>query len=260
MTRATDEMLMAFADDALPPADKARIAAELESDPEARAAVEEFRRASVFARAAVLEMMSDPMPENIIQTVLGPPGGERTIVDLAGRRRASRLRDMALPLAACLAIVASLGAVWFGLRSPTPSLAHAIDLGPVPAATPLADFLESRPSGMPTDFAGRGNRQPAQVMAVATFRDRNGRFCREIEVLGTGLQPVVAGVACRDPGRGGWTVEGAVRLATAAAPGTTFVPSGAAEKDALGGLLEILGAKNSLTPQEERSVIEKGWK
>jgi hypothetical protein len=38
------------------------------------------------------------------------------------------------------------------------------------------------------------------------------------------------------------------------------VPSGAAQKDALDGLLSILGATKALPPEEEQRLIAHGWR
>src|SRR5688572_15117451 len=154
MSRIPDETLMAFADGELGEAERASIAAELEHDAESRAAVEEFRRAAMLARAAVVETMSDPIPQGIIQTVLGPQARGFRVVEPGARRRKASVRNIALPLAACLAVAVALGAVWFGLRSPTASLARGIELGPANAA--LARLLETRPSGTPEPIEGHG--------------------------------------------------------------------------------------------------------
>jgi hypothetical protein len=39
-----------------------------------------------------------------------------------------------------------------------------------------------------------------------------------------------------------------------------FEPSGVPEKDALEGLLTMLGARRALGPTEEKALIEHGWK
>ena len=98
-------------------------------------------------------------------------------------------------------------------------------------------------------------------MVIATFRDRKARVCREIEVLDADMQAKLAGAACRDPASGTWIVEGVARIAAApVSQGSTFVPSGTDEKDALDGLLTVLGASKALTADEEQRLIAKGWR
>ena len=134
-------------------------------------------------------------------------------------------------------------------------------LGEVPRESQLHRLLENTPSGRILEIDGSGGSARRHAV-VATFRDRHARACREVEVLppGTDPQPVAAGVACRRTD-GGWVVEGAVRLADApSAGGQQFEPSGVLEKDALEGLLTMLGAQAALSPGEERALMQRGWR
>jgi hypothetical protein len=133
----------------------------------------------------------------------------------------------------------------------------AIALGPVASTTPLGLLLETAPAGTPLD-TGRPERQ---VVAVATFRDRRGRICREIELTSVGTEPasLAAAVACRQA-PGGWIVEGAFNLSPPSDAGPQYVPSGTAEKDALEGLLKGLGAGEVLTAKDEAALIGRQWR
>lgn len=98
-------------------------------------------------------------------------------------------------------------------------------------------------------------------MVAGTFRDRNARICREVELLDAALVPRIAAVACRIPPTGIWNVEGTAVIAqNDQGGGTTFAPAGAPEKDALAALMSMLGAKTALEPAEERALIGNGWK
>jgi hypothetical protein len=98
-------------------------------------------------------------------------------------------------------------------------------------------------------------------MAAATFRDRNARICREVELLDSTLAPRMAAVACRDAATGTWTVEGTAVIAQQGPPeGSKFAPAGAPEKDALAALLSMMGAENTLPPHDERRLLDSGWK
>jgi len=262
MTRLTDEVLMAYADGALPPAEAARVATSLETDIDARAAVEEFRRTAALSRAAFADVLVEPVPAPIVRAVL--TSGTRTagVTDLA-RHRQSRLPHWrtALPLAASLALVIGLAAVLFLRSVPSSAPAQIIALGPVEPEAPLAAVLEKHPGGTPFLLTGREGQTADRLMAVATFRDRKARICREVELLDKSMQPHTAAVACRDPARGTWSVEGVARIATTApSGGSDFVPSGAEEKDALDGLLTILGATRALPAEEEQRLMRQGWK
>ena len=254
MTRLTDEMLMAYADGALPDAEAASVASALEHDSEARAIVAEFRRTAERARAAYAEIMTEPVPDSLVRTVLGSEARAANVTDIAeARKPRTQVRRMALPLAASVALL--IGAAATLLRD-LPA-AQSIALGPVPTATPLAELLETKASGTATGRTKGGE----HLMVVATFRDRNARICREIEALDANMQPTLAGAACRDPASGTWVVEGVARVASApVSQSGTFLPSGTDEKDALDGLLALLGAGKALTADEEQRLIAEGWR
>lgn len=258
MTRPTDEMLMAYADGALPEAERAEIAAALENDSEARAIVAEFRRTAEISRAAFADILTEPVPDKLVSTVLGARTPDANVVDMArARKPRSAMWRTALPLAASVLLVVGVAAA---LLRQQPA-AQLMALGPVPSAAPLAEVLETKPSGTPLALASRTPDGLDRLMVVATFRDRKARICREVEALDPQMQPRIAGVACRDPTNGTWIVEGTARIASTAPPGgRDFTPSGADQKDALDGLLTVLGATRALPVEEEQALLARGWK
>ena len=258
MTRPTDEMLMAYADGALPEADRAEIAAAIENDAEARAIVAEFRRTAEISRTAFADILAEPVPDRLVNTVLGARAPHANVVDLArARMPRSTMWRTALPLAASVLLVVGITAA---LLRQQPA-AQLMALGPVPSADPLAEILETKPSGTPLALASRTPEGLDRLMVVATFRDRKERICREVEALDPNMQPQIAGVACRDPANGTWIVEGSARIASTAPPsGRDFTPSGADQKDALDGLLTVLGAERALPVEEEQALLARDWK
>lgn len=255
MIRLTDEMLMAYADGALPDGEAASVASALEHDTEARAIVAEFRRTAERTRAAYAEIMTEPVPNNLVRTVLSAEARAAIVVDIAqARKPRSQIWRMALPLAASVTLLIGVAATLFLREIPA---AQSIALGPVQASTPLAELLETKASGIAAAHRKGGE----HLMVIATFRDRKARVCREIEVLDADMQTKLAGAACRDPASGTWIVEGVARIAAApVSQGSTFVPSGTDEKDALDGLLAVLGASKALTADEEQRLIAGGWR
>lgn len=265
MTRPTDEELMAYADGALDPVTHARVEAYLATNAEARADVATFHRTAVLARKAFSTPLDEAPPKALVDAILGvnstasgtdskakQPAGSVDLVDLSSRRQPHRLREsLRLPLAASLALLVGLGAGYVASRGGADHGSSRLALGVVKTSAPLADVLERRPTGSTT----------GSYVIVATFRDKQDRACREIEVLSatTPARPELAGAACRG-GDGLWTVEGAARIAVAHRAGTQIEPSGAPEHDALSGILDILGAKPALAPIEEKRLIERGWK
>lgn len=259
MIRLTDETLMAYADGALPDAEAASVASALEHDTEARAIVAEFRRTAERARAAYAEIMTEPVPDSLVRTVLGTEPRAANVVDMVrGRKPRSQIWRMALPLAASVALLIGVAATLLLRELPA---AHSIALGPVPTATPLAELLEIKASGVSVAQTRGAAEGEKHLMVVATFRDRKARICREIEVLDANMQAKLAGAACRDSASGTWIVEGVARIASApVSQGSTFAPSGTDEKDALDGLLAVLGASKALTADEEQRLIAQGWR
>jgi surface antigen len=257
MTRLSEEMLNAYADGALDVATRAEVEARLAVDAEARALLEKLRRADELAAEAFAAPMHGPPPRSLVDAImLAPARGTVGIRAL----RSWRLRDYALPLAASVALAAGVVAgAFLGRQAAGPP--GELALGAVAGDSALHRLLESHPSGstLAIDMNGRLSKR---LEVVATFRDRHARPCREVEVLlpGSGRQAVAAAVACRsDSGR--WVVEGVARLAPAspsADPG--IEPAGAAEKDALDGLLMLLGAQRALETSQEVSLIERRWK
>lgn len=268
MTRPSDETLMAYADGALPEAERRAIESYIAHDEEARRMVESFRLTGALAREAFDEAMSAPPPADLVARILTAPIGQAdrasessapigsaTVVPLPTqtRRRAAMPEWLSLPLAASIALVIGLAAGFLSSRggAPTQDIAGIV-LGPLGAETLISRVLDTSTSGTTTD----------RIAIVATFRDRGGRVCRELELLSGSSRdsaPEVAAVACRGP-NGTWAVEGAARIARAQAAGSGFEPSGVRERDALQGLLDMLGAGAALSPQEERTLIDRGWR
>jgi hypothetical protein len=263
MNRLSEEMLNAYADGALDAERHAEVEAQLAADAEARALLEKLRGANALAIVAFAEPMHEPPPRALVDAILRAPAHAATVEQSALRKgwRWHRwsIRDQALPLAAALALAVGITAgVLFGSR--TLHVPEQVALGPVQAASTLHRLLERHPSGSSLNLDGTQG-SARRLSIVATFRDRHARPCREVEVLRTGADhhPVAAAVACRGAA-GGWVVEGATRVAGATpATGGQFEPSGMSEKDALEGLLTMLGAQRALSPDEEKALIERGW-
>lgn len=261
MPRPSDEILMAYADDMLAPAERARIAAYLATDADARATVEMFRTTSELAREAfVIPADAPPMDAlaaNILKHSLAHAkpvaGSDAIVVEVPPSfwLRATRIVGEAPRLAAALILLVGLAAGWFGARLSGGPDAPQVALGEVGAGTVIARVLERNASGQASH----------QVVVISTFRDRQGRPCREFEMLrqGTEAEAELAGVACRQP-TGRWIVEGAARIAIRPSDQTGYVPSGADEKDALAALLTLIGAGKALTTEQEQALLRAGWK
>ena len=133
-------------------------------------------------------------------------------------------------------------------------------VGPVTADSILAKTLERQRSGDPVALETSTAGPQRHLMIAATFRDRNARICREVELLDAALVPRIAAVACRASPANTWNVEGIAVIAQNDDGGaTTLAPAGAPEKDVLDALMSMLGANSTLSPAEERALIDNGW-
>jgi hypothetical protein len=264
MKRLSEETLNAYADGALDAQARTEVEAQLATDAEARALLQKLRRANALTTEAFAAPMHEPPPQALVDAILrGAAHGaaaDRSMPPGRQQSRAWSVREYALPLAAALALTIGIAAGVF-LGRQAGRIPEQLVLGAVPAGSTLHRLLEHHPSGSMLDIDGaRGAAR--RLSAVATFRDRHDRPCREVEALRPGTDPlaIAAGVACRDA-EGLWLVEGAIRLG--GAPLTSagqFEPSGVPEKDALEGLLTMLGTQRALGPAEEKALIERGWK
>jgi hypothetical protein len=261
MNRPSDEVLVAYADGTLDTATRAETESYLAADAHARALVEALRETGALAVQAFDQPMREPPPPHLVEMIRSRRG--RAVSTARAPSTRSAVRAFAMPLAASMAMAVALGAAFLvGRMTARDDVGPELALGSVPAQSQMARLLETQPSGqaLPADSADHRRRR---LTVVATFRDRDSRPCRELEVLGgsADAQPLAVGVACRSPD-GSWVMEGAVRLGAAqsAQGGAGYMPSGSAEKDALEGLLAALGIRQALSASEEQGLIAQRWK
>lgn len=260
----TDEDLMAYVDgergsvtDAI--AEKQRTG----FTPSEALLIADFHRTRQAVRDAFAIDTSEPLPSGLAETILGyaqirpsrtgsaktlrPPG--RLLSD-----QSYSVRNSAI--AACLAL--AVGVAGWQLNAPPQEFSSGFASGPVGAGSALASVLETQPAGAPVATSSVSSPY-AYVMVAGTFRDRNSRHCREVELLDATLAPRQAAVACRAPSGNGWSVEASAVVAQA--NGTeSITPAGAPEADVLGALMKMLGFETALSPDDERKLLESGWK
>lgn len=245
MTRDwTDEEIAAHVDGAMDDPDLAvRIARDLDTDPCLRRRVAEIEQANRLLREAFDAPMREPVPPAIAAALTADP--ERVAV-LPTRRAPSWV---SIALAASVALCVGFGGGWYltGGRSDATS---QIALGAYQAGDPVAKALESLPTGTSSE---------AGIRPILTFRDGDGRACREFETAAGGYTAGIVGIACRLPG-GIWSVEVA---AAATEPMQMrdggFAPASAVANDVLSAALDALEAGPALAPDEEADLLESGW-
>lgn len=252
MTKLTDEMLMAYADGQLGPADAKEVEIMVLADSEAARKVEALRRSLDLARTVMERPLREPVPQKLIDTVLGTAEAQTNVVPFVKRWRPASRAAWALPLAAALMLTVGL-ATYLGRDRPEPS-GFELAVGPLGGASPLTAILENTGSGQGTTLPG--GRKTALILA--TFRDSGLRPCREFEILGEESEPVEIGVACRE-GDERWHIVGAAEVPAALTSNGTFLPSSNPPNDPLRAVLESIGAGTALSPEEEAELVKNRW-
>lgn len=274
MTRFTDEQLMAFSDGD-PAGNEVELAARASLSVEERRALEEFRRTRELVQVAFADDAAEAPSAALVSMILNRPSTGTAPASPHRRRLEGRVghffpRDRGRLLSRTaigrgLAIAASvamlIGAMFYwSIPGSRHEIAAGLTPGPVLPTSELAGVLETKRSGDPVRI-GMPSDVERHLMVAATFRDRNARICREIEMLDADLAPRLAAVACRSAGNGTWHVEGVVAIARAPTGNdASYTPAGASEKQALDALMALLGAKEAVRPDEEQNLIGRAWK
>jgi hypothetical protein len=251
------ETLEAFVDGALSPEEAARVVLHLADCPADATFVDALMETNQLVAAAYAEPLHQAVPERIRAAIYpeaaaAPPAAPRADGRTGWRRARPASRRMVWGAVAASAALAVLVAVGPARNSGPVQIA-----GATAADAALRTALETRPSGQVP-----GGPASARITLIASFLDRDGRPCREYEILDAEAGALTQGIACRTMDVG-WATEVAVasRLAAAADRGDAFVPAegAGAGSGALDGALDRLGAGMLLSPEEERSLIEAGW-
>ena len=234
----TDEMLMAYADGALPPEDAARIEARLASDADLAARLAPF----LGTRDALAALA-----RRDAETLSLPAGLEARLMARMADARADAAEVHTDRIVAFVPRAAQRIPLWSGAVAA--SLALAIGLGgglmlgqggDAPAS-PLAAVLDTLPSGGAGVLA-----DGTEISVIASFVSAEGALCREYEVArASGMRSVE--VAC-DAGAG-WEVQ--LMLALSGTEG--YAPASAPEL--LDLYYEQSAAGAPLSPEEEAAAL-----
>jgi anti-sigma factor RsiW len=233
----TEAEIAAHLDGALDREGDARIRDAIATDPEARAAAERLRRLNRLLGAAY-PLPGPAIPDHIAAALATEPG---RVVGLPFRRSFQWLQ---LAVAASVALAVGIGTGFLlGDSQPRPSGGMLADAGPA-----LEGALETLASGTLSD---------AGVRPLSTFRDAEGRPCREFETAGALSARI--GIACRQP-RSGWEILAIVAVPEPASGADGFAPASGPEDQALDLSLEAIGAGVTFSPDKESALIRSGWR
>lgn len=248
MKPLSDEILVAYADDELPAAERAVVERRLAHDAEARDRLAAFTSTGQWLARAYDDTLREPVPEALLAAI-----------------RAAR--DPAAPAAAAEARQRSFWPVMGGTGV---GLATGIVLmlalaGTDPVTPDLADLvgraLENAAGGEPMRFELAD--ETLEVTPIGTLRTAAGEICREFTQLQgvVGEAPVVThGVACRADEPAMWQTVARLELPPPAADSPGFGLASAAPQLVLDALVDSLGEVEHLPADVERDLLQAGWR
>lgn len=234
----SDELIMAFADDALEGEEKARVAAAVAADPALTERVGRLRRTRDELRGAFAGQLDLPAPASMLALFDKPVGGSGSakILPFAKPRQPEAIPTFgwAAAAAACLAIAFVAGRV----SGPAPLVRMTAERGLL-ADGALRQSLDKAASG------GTGT-----VRIALSFPQQGGGFCR---VFNAGAD---AGLACNV--KGDWRI---VAMATAPQAPTGDMHQAAGEiPAAIAEAAEDRRSGDPLDAAGEQEAVAKGWK
>lgn len=247
----TDELLVAYVDDELDPDQRAMVKGVLESNPALSRRADEMRLAR--------DLLSEGFP--LEKDVRLPARVETAVKNLAAasaphsssRRIAFRVRHRwSRAIAAGLLLCGVVGASYVIWRDASELTADKVTaLTQIDPQNPLHDVLESRPSAVLIEVP----KENAAMRAVLTFRAKDGRFCREFEILSDAGGST--GIACRENDH--WRTEVLVKAAPASPNSNYYVPAGASDDSAVAEVFERLAQDEPLSATQEVHLLA-GWR
>jgi hypothetical protein len=171
--KMTDEILMAFADNSLPEAERQLVASAVASDPALMARVEGFQRTRQLVQDATASVLNEPVPQRLLDATRQDPFSANP----AGPARWGRIFSTGAAMAACVA-------VGFMLAPRTSHENFVAAPSGLVASGDLAFALSNQPSG--ETLSG--------VRLAMTAPSDGGEFCRIFSVQMDNAD--VNGVAC----------------------------------------------------------------
>jgi hypothetical protein len=241
----TDELLVAYVDDELDDTQRDMVSSALVDNPALGRRAEEMRLSRDLLQEAFPLRPDASVPEPI-------EAASNRLAD-ACAERPSRRRKYALVAGVVLFLAGAASyVVWqTGIEGTGRSVTALMRIDP---DTPLYRLLESTASADVINVP----EQDAAMRAVLTFRAKDGRFCREFEVLASSEGST--GIACRD--QDGWHAE--VMLSAAVAPPNSnyYTPAGDAQsaEAAVAEVAERLMEGDPLSAEQEARVLASGWR
>jgi len=235
------QVLMAYADGELAPADATRVEAAIAADPALARIVEGHRALRAQLGAAFSDVLAEPVPARLHASLRADArDGARS---RASRPRWTRREWLAMAASLVLGVALALALPLRDLHPGQSELAAAMVDGNLVARGALARALDARLSGDAV----------AGVQPGLSFRAQDGRYCRSFRLQ---AQQPLAGLACRDGNA--WRVS---TLAAASKAGATPMRQAGTELPA--AVLADIDARidgPSLDADGERKARAQGWR
>lgn len=260
MKPLSDEILVAYADDELPAAERAVVERRLAHDAEARDRLAAFTSTGQWLARAYDDTLREPVPEALLAAIRAArdPAAPAAAAEARQRSFWQRLRDP------------GWRSVWPVMGGTGVGLATGIVLmlalaGTDPVTPDLADLvgraLENAAGGEPMRFELAD--ETLEVTPIGTLRTAAGEICREFTQLQgvVGEAPVVThGVACRADEPAMWQTVARLELPPPAADSPGFGLASAAPQLVLDALVDSLGEVEHLPTDVERDLLQAGWR
>jgi len=267
MNKLDDEVLMAFADGELEPAQRDCVAARIGADPELRARLAVFLDTGRPLTNLFAHKVAEDVPEHLIALVrdFHPDGQEQALPRERPpfiHRLRSHLEDLfgSWQLAAAGAAAASI--VLFAVGSfvsggSTSSQTRPIvATGPVTATSSLGRMLQAQVSGV--DVPMPDNEQ-WQFRSDLSFRNKDGRHCRRFVVAQGTASDAVAAIACRSPSVGWSVVTTAQTQVRMKNEGALKTVSEVERSRAIEATLDQIMPDDAYGADEEKRLIARDW-
>ncbi len=271
MTVLNDEILMAFVDGELSPEQEEEVCQLLAEDPAAQDTLAAMAKSRDLLRKAFTHVLEEPVPAKLLEAIRLTAQQEEE--DIASPPAAKQTRIAQFTPKPALRWAAAITLIVGGMAAYLSSgYLRDGEIGSAPVAavdTFLDEALEQTVSG--TVFTRAADARPGdtaqqrEIMPRLSFRDHQGRFCREYEeqLAGSSATTSHLGVACRENGH--WQpldlagYQGR-ELPKQASPSGHYVPAmGEEESGNLDSLIDTLMQGSPLSPAEESSLIENKW-
>lgn len=256
MVHVPDEIIMAYADGQVSAEERAWFESMLATDPALRTRLNPFVATGPGQFTAFDAVLSVPVPDRLLQTVRGTAPVTKKRVEppsLLERLFPNGFSLMpAIGYAATLLVGIGVGSALLTSGQKDETLVRADRDGFV-AAGRLQVALDRTPSN------DKRLIKEGDIRPVLTVRDREGRVCRQYEIIGPG-KAGPQGFACRETD-GDWRIR--VLTGGTDQNGRTQTVGQNNEDGAInsmvGTVVKSLPGQSELTAAEELFLIEKGW-